>query len=166
MRVTALGLLRTAGVVGCALLVATILPRLGVPARWVPDLVLIAVVSTAVLRGPVHGALVGLAAGWVVELIPPVGRPLGLVALTMMLGGAVAGALPRDSRRALTRPLAALLLAALVVGAGRIASAIAAEGHVEVLAVATVVGSTVVAGAVVLPVLVGIDRALVRRRLG
>jgi len=166
MRVTALGLFRTAWVVASALLVATILPQVGVPARWVPDLVLVAVVSTAVLRGPVHGALVGLAAGWVVELIPPVGRPLGLVALTMMVGGAVAGAVPQRASRSLIRPLTALLLAALVVGAGRIASAIAAEGHVEVLGVATVVASTVVVGTVVLPVLVGIDRALVRRRLG
>ena len=60
MRPTLLGVLRTAYVLVAALVVATVLPRLGVPPRWVPDLVLLGVVATAVLRGPVHGALVGL----------------------------------------------------------------------------------------------------------
>src|SRR6478735_3371531 len=91
MRPTLLGVLRTAYVLVAALVVATLLPRLGVPPRWVPDLVLVGVVATAVLRGPVHGALVGLLAGWVVQLVPPVGSPLGLTPLVMMVAGLVAG---------------------------------------------------------------------------
>ncbi len=108
MRVTLLGLVRTAYVVVAALLSATLLPRLGVPQEWVPDLVLIGVVATAVLRGPVHGALVGLVAGWVVELVPPVGSPLGLTPLVhharrprrrALPAGVVAHRGPRRRRR-------------------------------------------------------------------
>ncbi|MCU1537373.1 MAG: rod shape-determining protein MreD, partial [Humibacillus sp.] len=111
MRVTLLGLARTAYVVVAALVSATVLPRLGVPQAWAPDLVLIGVVATAVVRGPVHGALVGLLAGWVVELVPPVGTPLGVTPLVIMLGGLVAGLLRRESPRTVARAVVALAAA-------------------------------------------------------
>lgn len=161
-----LGLLRTAYVVVSALLTATLLPRLGVPAGWVPDLVLVGVVATAVLRGPLHGALVGLAAGWVVELIPPVGSPLGLTALVTMLGGAVAGSFRRASSRSVLRAPLALLAATVVVLAGRLAAAAVAEGSVEPVDRVGTLIATVGVCLVVLPGLLALDRALVRRRLG
>jgi rod shape-determining protein MreD len=166
MRLSLLGLLRAAYVVAAALVMTTLLPRLGVPARFVPDLVVIGVVASAVVRGPVHGALVGLAAGWVVELIPPVGRPLGLLALTLMLAGIVAGSFRRRSAGSLVRPLAALVVAAAVVLAGRAASAVVAEGSVDPTTALTALATTVGVGSALLPVLVIVDRALVRRRLG
>ncbi len=161
-----LGLGRTAYVVVAALLSATLLPRLGVPAQWVPDLVLIGVVATAVLRGPVHGALVGLVAGWVVELVPPVGTPLGLTPLVMMVGGLVGGLFQRVSSRTLGRAVVALAAAGLVVLLGRLASAVVAEGSVGVSDGFGRLAATVVVGALLLPLLLGGDRALVRRRLG
>jgi rod shape-determining protein MreD len=164
--VTLLGLGRTAYVVVAALLSATLLPRLGVPAEWVPDLVLIGVVATAVLRGPVHGALVGLVAGWVVELVPPVGAPLGLTPLVMMLGGLVGGLFHRVSSRTLGRALLALAAAGAVVLLGRTASAIVAEGSVSVTEGLGRLATTVAVGVLALPVLLAVDRALVRRRLG
>jgi uncharacterized membrane protein len=166
MRPTLLGVLRAAYVVVAALLTATSLPRLGVPPAWLPDLVLVGVVATAVLRGPVHGALVGLLAGWVVELVPPVGAPMGLVPLVTMMAGLAAGLFRRASSRSWLRPPAALLSATGVVLAGRTASAVLAEGNVEPAAGASGLVSTVLAGAVLLPPLLVIDRALVRRRLG
>ncbi|KRB45215.1 MULTISPECIES: hypothetical protein [unclassified Terrabacter] len=166
MRPTLLGVLRTAYVLVAALLVATLLPRLGAQPRWVPDLVLVAVVATAVLRGPVHGALVGLLAGWVVELVPPVGSPLGLTPLVMMVAGLVAGSFRRTSSRSRLRAPAALLAAAGVLLVGRLGSAVLAEGSVEVADGLWRLVATVAAGALVLPAFLALDRALVRRRLG
>jgi rod shape-determining protein MreD len=166
MRPTLLGVLRTAYVLVAALLVATLLPRLGAQPRWVPDLVLVAVVATGVLRGPVHGALVGLLAGWVVELVPPVGSPLGLTPLVMMVAGLVAGSFRRTSSRSQLRAPAALLAAAGVVLVGRLGSAVLAEGSVEVADGLWRLVATVAAGALLLPAFLALDRALVRRRLG
>lgn len=166
MRPTLLGVLRTAYVVGAALLTATLLPRLGVPQAWLPDLVLVGVVATAVLRGPVHGALVGLLAGWVVELVPPVGSPLGLMPMVTMLAGLVAGLFRRSSSRSWLRAPAALLCAAVVVLAGRVGAAVLAEGGVEPAVDAARLVSTMLLGAMLLPALLVVDRALVRRRLG
>ncbi|MDC5695834.1 rod shape-determining protein MreD [Intrasporangium calvum] len=166
MRISLLGLVRVGYVLGAALLMTTVLPRLGVPGRLVPDLVLIGVVSSAVLRGPVHGALLGLAAGWVLEIVPPVGAPLGLAALTLMLAGAAAGSLRRTSSRSFVRPLAALALAAVVVLGGRAGSAVVAEGSVDLAGILATLTATLAAGLLLLPVLVAVDRALVRRRLG
>ncbi|MFM6847705.1 MAG: rod shape-determining protein MreD [Terrabacter sp.] len=166
MRPTLLGVLRTAYVVVAALLTATVLPRLGVPQQWVPDLVLVGIVATAVLRGAVHGALTGLLAGWVVELVPPVGSPLGLMPLVTMLAGLVAGLFRRSSSRSWLRAPAALVCSAAVVLAGRVASAVLAEGGVELAVGASRLAATTVLGAVLLPAMLVVDRALVRRRLG
>jgi rod shape-determining protein MreD len=166
VRPTLLGLLRTAYVLVAALLVATLLPRLGVPPRWVPDLVLVGVVATAVLRGPVHGALVGLLAGWVVELVPPVGSPLGLTAFVMMVAGFVAGFFRRTSSRSRLRAPLALLVAGVVVLAGRLAAAVVGDGSVELVEGLWRLGVTVALGALLLPAFLALDRALVRRRLG
>ena len=166
MRLTLLGLVRTAYVLVAALVVATLLPRLGVAPRWVPDLVLVGVVATAVLRGPVHGALVGLLAGWVVELVPAVGSPLGLAPLVMMLAGLVAGFFRRASSRSSLRAPAALLAAAAVVLVGRLGSAVLAEGSVEPDRRAVAAGRDGAVGGLLLPAFLALDRALVRRRLG
>ncbi|GAA2746073.1 hypothetical protein GCM10009868_30090 [Terrabacter aerolatus] len=166
MRPTLLGVLRTAYVVVAALLVATLLPRLGVPPPWVPDLVLVGVVATAVLRGPVHGALVGLLAGWVVELVPPAGNPIGLTALVTMVAGLVAGLFRRTSSRSRLRAPAALLAASAVVLAGHLGSAVVADGSVEVVDGLSRLLVTVAVGGLLLPAFLALDRALVRRRLG
>jgi rod shape-determining protein MreD len=166
MRPTLLGVLRAAYVLVAALVVATLLPRLGAEPRWVPDLVLVGVVATAVIRGPVHGALVGLLAGWVVELVPPVGSPLGLTPLVMMVAGLVAGLFRRASSRSRLRAPAALLLAAVVVLAARLGSAVLGEGSVEVSDGLWRLLVTVAVGALLLPAFLALDRALVRRRLG
>jgi hypothetical protein len=166
VRVTLLGLARTAYVLVAALLCATVLPRLGVVQAWAPDLVLVGVVATAVLRGPVHGALVGLLAGWVVELVPPVGSPLGLTPLVLMLGGAVGGLFRRESPGTAGRAVVALAAAGAVVLLARLASASFAEGSASAVDGVSRLASTLATGLVVLPVVLAVDRALVRRRLG
>lgn len=57
----------------------------------VPDLVLLPVVAVALTRGSVVGALMGLGAGWVGDLVPPGGEPLGLTGLLYAAAGALAG---------------------------------------------------------------------------
>jgi rod shape-determining protein MreD len=166
VRPTLLGLLRAAYVVVAALATATLLPRLGVPDAWVPDLVLLGVVTTAVLRGPLHGALVGLAAGWVVELVPPVGSPLGLTALLTAVGGLVAGLLHSPASRSGLRPLAALVASGVVVGLARAVTALLADGSIDAVGGLARLGSTVAVGLLAVPAAVALDRALVRRRLG
>ena len=56
----------------------------------VPDLVLLPVVALALSRGWLAGALLGLAAGWVVDLVPPGGDPLGLTPLLYAVAGSLA----------------------------------------------------------------------------
>lgn len=164
-RPTLLGLLRTAGVVVGALAAATVLPRLGVPAGWVPDLVLVLVAASAVLRGVAHGGLLGLAAGWVVDIVPPGGSPLGATALLYAVAGACAGAFHHPGNRGPLAPLGSLALAAVVVGVGRLAVAVVGEGAVDPTGALSRAVATVAAGALLTPVCIAVDRALVRRRL-
>ena len=105
-RLSLLGLLRTGAVLLAALAVATVLPRFGVPARFRPDLVVLLVAASAVVRGPAQGALLGLAAGWVVDLVPPGGSPLGLTALLYAAAGATAGLFHRGAHREPARRVA------------------------------------------------------------
>lgn len=164
-RLSLLGLLRTVAVLVAALAVATVLPRLGVPARFRPDLVILLVAASAVVRGPVHGALLGLAAGWVVDLVPPGGSPLGLTGLLYSVAGATAGLLYQSASRSTVGALLGLTTAAVVVELGGVGLAILGDGTVEVAAAATRTVTTLAVGLVALPAILGVDRALTRRRL-
>ena len=97
---------------------------------------------------------------------PPVGTPLGLTPLVMMVGGLVGGLFQRVSSHALARAVVALAAAGLVVLLGRLASAVVAEGSVALSEGVSRLAATVVVGVLVLPLLLGGDQALVRRRLG
>ena len=77
-RVSPLDGLRAGVIVLAALLAVVAVPRLGPLAALGPDLVLPVVVAAALLGGPVRGALVGLGAGWVVDLCPPGTPVLGI----------------------------------------------------------------------------------------
>ncbi|MEO7060960.1 MAG: rod shape-determining protein MreD [Lapillicoccus sp.] len=176
-RPTLLGLLRAAAVVVAALTVSTVLPRLGLPARLVPDLVVILVAASAVLRGRVHGAFVGLAAGWVVDLLPPGGSPLGATALLYAAAGAVAGTFHHPGNRGVLAPLGSVAAASVVVQVGRLAFVVLSDGGggvgvgVQALSgldldgAASQVAATVVASLLLMPIGITVDRALVRRRL-
>ncbi len=164
-RLSLLGLLRTGAVLLAALAVATVLPRFGVPVRFRPDLVVLLVAASAVVRGPAHGALLGLAAGWVVDLVPPGGSPLGLTALLYAAAGATAGSVPpRRPPQPAYRP-AGLAAATVVVELGGVCVAILGDGTVDLAAAATRTLVTLAVGLLALPAVLGVDRALTRRRL-
>jgi rod shape-determining protein MreD len=165
-RLSLLGLLRTAAVLVAALMVATVLPRFGVPTRFLPDLVVLVVASSAVVRGPAHGALLGLAAGWVVDLVPPGGSPLGLTALLYATAGATAGLAHRPApSRGLLGALLGLAAATVVVEVGAVCVAILGDGSFDFAAAVTRTLTTLAVGLLALPLLLGVDRSLTRRRL-
>src|SRR6478609_4794142 len=56
-----------------------------------PDLALLLVIGAALVRGPTYAALVGFAAGLVLDLAPPADHTAGRWALALVVVGYVAG---------------------------------------------------------------------------
>ena len=165
-RPSPLDALRAVVIVLAALLAVVAVPRLGPLAAVGPDLVLPVVVAAALLGGPVRGALVGLGAGWVVDLCPPGTPVLGTTALLYAGAGAVAGLLRREGTGSVLLPVAATAATAATVAVARLL--------IEVMATGTVTGLgqpllrvllTAALGAVLVPLLLRAERALIRRRL-
>ncbi len=156
-------LLRGLAVLGAVLLVVTLGVR-HVPV--VPDLVLVLVVAWALLRGPVVGAGVGLAAGWLLDLVPPGSAHLGVQALTYAVAGAFAGRLRVEGPVAAPRvALVALGASAVVEGVG-VLSALAVGAPVDLGGVAVQCVLTATVAALVVPLVVAAERGLARRRFG
>lgn len=64
----------------------------------VPDLVLLLVVATALVRGTDYAAVVGFAAGLVLDLAPPADHTAGRWALALVLAGFLVGRVRLDAR--------------------------------------------------------------------
>lgn len=105
-----------------------------------PDLALPVVVAAGLLVGPSRGALVGLAAGWLADLVPPGSAVLGTSALLYAVVGLVAGA----GRREGVSPVGWLAL----VGVGCSAALGGGRVLVALLSGAPVVAQSVVLGLV------------------
>ena len=157
------GLLRGLTVLAAVLLVVTLGAR---HVAVVPDLVLVLVVAWALLRGPVAGAAVGLAAGWLLDLVPPGSTHLGVQALTYAVAGALAG------RARLEGPVAAPRVAVVALGASAVVegmgvlAALAVGAPVDLGASAVQCLLTATVAAVVVPLVVAGERGLARRRYG
>ena len=158
-----LRLLRALAVVAAALLAVVLGARVAGP---LPDLVLPVVVAGALLGGPSNGALLGLGAGWVVDLMPPGSPVLGSAALLYAAAGLVAGAGRRDGPVPMSWVALVVLAAGAVPAAGRLVLGLAGLGAVDVSTTAVQWGLTVALSLVVVPLLIGAERALVRRHLG
>jgi rod shape-determining protein MreD len=76
----------------------------------VPDLTLLVVVAAAIVRGPEYAALVGFAAGLLLDLAPPADHTAGRWALAFVVVGYLAGLVRHDAR-------ASALAAVVVVAA-------------------------------------------------
>lgn len=63
-----------------------------------PDLALLVVVATALVRGPEYAALTGFAAGLVLDLAPPADHTAGRWALAFVVVGYLAGLVRQDAR--------------------------------------------------------------------
>ena len=156
-------LLRCLAVLASVLLVVTLGVR-HVPV--VPDLVLVLVVAWALLRGPVVGAGVGLAAGWLLDLVPPGSAHLGVQALTYAVAGAFAGRLRVEGPVAAPRVALVALGASTVVEGVGVLGALAVGAPVDLGAVAVQCVLTATVAALVVPLVVAAERALARRRFG
>jgi hypothetical protein len=163
-RTGVLSMLRAAVIVLAAACSAVVLPRFG--AQWPgPDLVLPVVVAAGLLGGSARGALVGLGAGWVVDLMPPAAATLGVGALTYAAVGAASGLLHRDGGRSAFLPPLATLVAAGIVAAVGILRVVETGRPVPWASVGWSVAMTTAVGVAVVPVLISTERALMRRRL-
>lgn len=162
-RPTPLIVLRVVLVVVAAILGASVLPR---PGGATADLVLLVVVAGALMRGAMTGALLGLAAGWVVDLVPPGGSPLGAAALCYAAAGALAGLTRRFGAWSALLPVFATALAALVIQGTRLLVAAASGELLDWTRAGWSVLLTVAVGVVLLPLLLMLERAMVRRRWG
>jgi rod shape-determining protein MreD len=101
-------------VVLAALLVQVMLVnRLPLPGG-APDLVLLAVVGVALLRGPTAGAVIGFVTGLVVDVVPPTAHVAGLYAFVFALIGYLAG---RGAGGQVTTVVLCVLLAPVLAAA-------------------------------------------------
>jgi rod shape-determining protein MreD len=130
----------------------------------VPDLVLPVVVAGALLSGPSRGALVGLGAGWLVDLLPPGASVLGTSALLYAAAGLVAGA----GRREGPTPWGWVALvggaSALVLGAGRVVVAVVSGGAIDLPATGLAVLESAALCAIAVPALVWVEQSVSGRR--
>ncbi|NYG08052.1 rod shape-determining protein MreD [Phycicoccus badiiscoriae] len=129
-----------------------------------PDLVLPIVVAGALRTGVSRGGRLGLAAGWLVDLMPPGSSVLGTAALTYAAAGLLAGAGRREGETPFGWVAVVGLGSAVVVAAGRLTVAALSGAAVEwgVLGLRLVL--TVVLCAALVPLLVGCEQWLVGRR--
>ncbi|MDO5503241.1 MAG: rod shape-determining protein MreD [Actinomycetia bacterium] len=123
----------------------------------VPDLVLLPIIALGLSRGTMAGALLGLAAGWVVDLVPPGGQPLGLTALLYAAAGALAGRGTRVGPLP-TRWIAVMALAAVAVPAlGRLLHGAYQGTQLAPSAALLEAVATLLAALVIVPPLVRLD---------
>ncbi|WP_265444629.1 rod shape-determining protein MreD [Flexivirga meconopsidis] len=156
-----LAALRALWLLVAALLAVTVLPRFVVA----PDLVVLVVVAVALRAGATVGALTGLAAGWLVDLVPPGGVPLGASALMYAAIGAAIGLAQSSFRVSALLPAFSAAAAAAAVQVLRAGLTIYQGRAVDWLVAAGTVLCTALIGALLVPPLMHWERRLVQRGL-
>ncbi|MFS3127890.1 rod shape-determining protein MreD [Nocardioides sp. Bht2] len=130
----------------------------------VPNVALLVVVAAALVRGPQFGALVGFAAGVLVDLAPPADHLAGRWALALVIVGFMAGLVRQESR--ITVPMAlGTVAAASFVGTSifAISGLILDDGTVGVVEMLQVIGIGMVWDVALTPLLLPLTMALFRR---
>lgn len=151
------------GVVLLLAAVATV--TLGARSQLVlPDLVLPVVVAGALRTGASRGALLGLAGGWLVDLMPPGSSVLGTAALVYAAAGLLAGAGRREGETPFGWVAVVGVASAVVVTGGRLMVATLSGAAVEWGAVGARLALSALLCAAVVPVLVRCEQRLVRGR--
>ena len=129
-----------------------------------PDLVLPVVVAGALRSGASRGALLGLAGGWLVDLMPPGSSALGSAALLYAGAGLLAGAGRREGETPFGWVAVVGAACAVLVTTGRLVVAALSGAAVEWPVVGMRLGLTVVLCAVLVPLLVNLEQRLARGR--
>ncbi|WP_081237948.1 rod shape-determining protein MreD [Streptomyces viridosporus] len=107
-------LLSSSLIVVALVIQVSVLARLHLPGA-VPDLLLLTVLGLALVYGHVGGALVGFAAGLLVDLAPPADHAAGRYALVLCVIGYLAGLVKPESGqvKSATGPMVVVVAAAL-----------------------------------------------------
>ncbi|QKE85316.1 hypothetical protein [Arthrobacter sp. NEB 688] len=134
--------------------------------RPVPDLVAVLVVAWALWRGPVAGAVAGLAGGWALDLVPPGSGLLGMHALAYAGAGLLVGMLRVEGPVGAPRVAGAALVVSGVVEGVDVVRALSVQAPVDLAEVALRVLLTATAAALLVPLVVRAERAVLRRRFG
>jgi rod shape-determining protein MreD len=127
-----------------------------------PDLVLPVVVAGALLRGPTGGALLGLAGGWVVDLVPPGAPVLGTDALVYAAVGLLAGAGRREGQTSVAWVALVGLAASAAAEAARLVLALLSGAGVDWPELVLRTALTALLCATAVPVLVRLSHVLRR----
>jgi rod shape-determining protein MreD len=130
----------------------------------VPDLVLPVVVAAALRTGASRGALVGLAGGWLVDLVPPGSSVLGTAALGYAAAGLLAGAGRREGETPFGWVAVVGAASAVLVTAGRLLVAALSGAAVQWPAVGGRLVLTTVVCTALVPLLVRLEGRLDRPR--
>lgn len=142
------------------LLAGTVLPRFPLA----PDLLAVLVVSVGLSAGPVTGAAAGLAVGWLLDLVPPGGQPLGAGAISYLLVGLLGATCARWWRTSALAPALIAAAAATAVQVIRLLGRAALGAPLPIGAALGIVVLTALLGALLLPPLVVWQRRLAVRR--
>jgi rod shape-determining protein MreD len=127
-----------------------------------PDLVLPVVVAGALRTGASRGALLGLAGGWLVDLMPPGSSVLGTAALVYAAAGLLAGAGRREGETPFGWVAVVGATSAVLVTTGRLVVATVSGAPVEWQVTGVRLGLTMVLCAVLVPALVRLEQRLAR----
>jgi rod shape-determining protein MreD len=156
-------LLAVAAVLTALLLQVGVVNRLHLPGGH-PDLVLVVLVSLALVGGPSYGAVVGFAAGFAADILPPADHTIGRVAFVYALVGYGAGLLEDAEERS-------VIAAVAVVGVGSAASvlmfagvgALLGDARITSTAVGHVLVASVIYDVVLAPFIVPLVSGAARR---
>ena len=152
-----IGVVRGPGLVVLALVSVALAARTPV---LLPDLLLPVVVAGALVGGPARGALVGLLAGWCVDLVPPGAVVLGTGALTYAACGLLAGAGRREGLASWRWVAVVGALASVVLAVGGLAVALLAGSAVSAVDLGVRLVLTTLLCALVVPGLVRAEQHL------
>jgi len=130
----------------------------------VPDLALLVVIAAALVRGPDYAALVGFAAGLVLDLAPPADHTAGRWALSFVVVGYLTGLARQDSDISAVGTLV-LVAAGAFIGTSVFAltGLVLGEGAIDVSTALDVIPLTVGYDVLVAPLVVPLVVMLFRR---
>jgi rod shape-determining protein MreD len=130
----------------------------------VPDLALLVVIAAALVRGPDYAALVGFAAGLVLDLAPPADHTAGRWALSFVVVGYLTGLARQDSDISAVGTLV-LVAAGAFIGTSVFAltGLVLGEGGIDVSTALDVIPLTVGYDVLVAPLVVPLVVMLFRR---
>ncbi|HET6910377.1 MAG TPA: rod shape-determining protein MreD [Mycobacteriales bacterium] len=156
-------LLAVAVLLTALLLQVDVVNRLRLPGGH-PDLILIGVVSLALVGGPTYGTVVGFAAGFFADILPPADHTIGRLALVYAVVGYAAGLLEDVEERSVVTTVALVGMGsalAVVIFAG--VGALLGDARINATSVSHALLGAVIYDVVLAPFIVPVVSGAARR---